>query len=492
MSVAQPVPHNFAGRLASLPRWALILLAALVLRAVTFGNPTLHVDETFYLETADAMLHGAVPYADVWDRKPIGLFLLYAIPAAFGVPGGIWVYQLMALAAVVLTALGIARLATRAGWESGATRAAIAYLAYLNLFEGQGGQAPVFYNLLVVGAVLLAAPREDDAAHARRRFGHGLAAMTLVGVAIQIKYSVVFEGLFLGLWLMWREWKLGRGVAATAALGIPWAGVALLPTAAAGLAYYAIGHWDAWLFANFTSILARHPDPLLEQLWNLFKIALIISPLAAMCILGWMMPRAEGNAQVARRFLYGWLMAAVLGLLVFGSWFDHYALPLLCPGAACAAGFLGEHKDGRRWAPWILAVVALGGLVLMAKKFHDRGTTAEYNALAAAVGKGPGCLYVYSGPSLLYSYSGRCRVTRWIFPSHLSRLREAGAIGTEPDPEIRRIFAEAKPEVVVMRPPYHGENAPMRALTSAELAKAYRLDARLKLGWLKLEVYKRR
>lgn len=479
-------------RLAALPRWAQLLLAAFVLRAVTVGNPTLHVDETFYLETADAMLKGAIPYVDIWDRKPIGLFLLYAIPAAAGVPAGIWIYQLMALACVVLTALGIARLATRAGWEKGATRGAIAYLVWLNLFEGQGGQAPVFYNLLVIGAVLLAAPRDDDATNPMRRFVHGLGAMALVGLAIQVKYSVVFEGMFLGLWLMWREWKLGRSILHVFPMAVVWAGAALLPTAAAGLAYYAIGHWDEWLFANFTSILARHPDPMLEQLWNLVKIVLIISILAAMTILGWMMPRAEGNQQAVRRLMYGWLIAAVLGLLVFGSWFDHYALPVLVPAAACAAGFLGEHKDGRRWAIPLLLFVAAGGFVLMAKKFHDRGSTAEYNALAEAVGKGAGCLYVYSGPSLLYTYTERCRVTRWIFPSHLSRLREAGAIGTEPDPEIRRIFAEAKPEVVVMRPPYNGENAPMRALTKAELAKAYDLAAKRKLGWLQIEVYKRR
>jgi hypothetical protein len=483
---------QFARRIAALPRWVQLLLAALILRGITFGNPTLHVDETFYLETADAMLKGATPYVDVWDRKPIGLFLLYAVPAWFGVPAGIWIYQLMALAAVVLTALGIARLAGRAGWETGATRAGLAYLVWLNLFEGQGGQAPVFYNLLVIGAVLLAAPREDDIAQPRRRFAHGLAAMALVGLAIQIKYSVVFEGMFLGLWLMWREWRLGRGRLPIAAMGLAWAATAVLPTALAWGAYQAMAHGEAWVFANFTSILARHPDPMLEQLGNLFKIALIISMLAAMCILSWRMPKGFGNAQAVRNFMFCWLIAAVLGLLVFGSWFDHYALPVLVPAAACAAGFLGEHKDGRRWAIPLLIFVALGGFVLMAKKFHDRGTTAEYAALAEAVGKGPGCLYVYSGPSLLYTYSERCRVTRWIFPSHLSRLREAGAIGTEPDPEIRHIFAEARPEIVVMRPPYFGENKPMRALTRAELAKAYGLKAKVKVGWLTIEVYQRR
>ncbi|MEI9927398.1 MAG: hypothetical protein WDN44_06430 [Sphingomonas sp.] len=97
--------------LATLPRWSVLLLVAVAARAATFGNPVVHVDEEFYFTTAIRMLHGALPYVDVWDRKPIGLFLVYLPAAAFGVPLGIWVYQAMATASVVLTGLVLARLA---------------------------------------------------------------------------------------------------------------------------------------------------------------------------------------------------------------------------------------------------------------------------------------------------------------------------------------------------------------------------------------------
>ncbi|MEI9850375.1 MAG: hypothetical protein WDN24_05330 [Sphingomonas sp.] len=477
--------------IAGLPRWAVLPLVALAGRALTFGNPALHVDEAFYLEVSDAMLRGAMPYVDVWDRKPIGLFLLYALPAFFGVKAGIWIYQAMALACVVATALGIARLADRAGWSKGAVWAGIAYLVWLNLLEGQGGQAPVFYNLLTVCACLLAAPRADDAARPGRRFFGGLGAMALVGLAIQVKYSVVFEGLFLGLWLMWREWRLGRSALAVLPLGAAWAAAALAPTGAAWAAFAATGHGDAFVFANFTSILARRPDPLLEQLGNLFKILLLTSPLIAMGVLSWLLPLGQGNAQVQRRFLFGWLIAAALGLLLFGSWFDHYALPLLAPLAACAAGFIGDHRDGRRWALPALALFFLGGHALMATKLHNRGTPAEYYRLVETVGRGPGCLYVYSGPPLLYSLTGRCHVSRYIFPSHLGRLREAGAIGVDSRAEIRRILTE-KPAVVVVRPPYHGEYAEMRALVLEEMKRSYGPPRQVTLGLLEISVYRRK
>ena len=117
--VRAPRLPSLAAALATLPNWSILLLAAIAVRAIAFGNPVVHVDEEFYFVTAQRMLEGAVPYVDIWDRKPIGLFLIYLPAAAFGVPLGIWVYQLMALTSVVLTAMLIARLAGHAGWGKG-------------------------------------------------------------------------------------------------------------------------------------------------------------------------------------------------------------------------------------------------------------------------------------------------------------------------------------------------------------------------------------
>ena len=105
-----------------MPRWLIFLAVALAARAVTFGNPILHVDGEFYFVTARAMLDGAMPFVDVWDRKPIGLFLIYAPAAALGYPAGIWAYQALALACLVATGVLAARLAVRAGWQAGARR----------------------------------------------------------------------------------------------------------------------------------------------------------------------------------------------------------------------------------------------------------------------------------------------------------------------------------------------------------------------------------
>src|SRR5436305_10498325 len=43
-----------------------------------------------------------------------------------------------------------------------------------------------------------------------------------------------------------------------------------------------------------------------------------------------------------------------------------------------------------------------------------------------------------SGNSILYGYTGRCTVSPWVFPSHLSRERENGALGVDQLQEDRK------------------------------------------------------
>ena len=478
-----------------MPRWVVFLVVAVATRALTFGNPIVHVDEEFYFVTARAMLHGAVPYVDIWDRKPVGLFLLYMLPAALGRSLGIWAYQALALASVTATAVQIARLADRAGWAAGALAAGIAYLVWLNLLEGEGGQTPVFYNLLMVTAAALLAPRADDPAAPTRRVKYGMVAFALVGLALQIKYSVLFEGLFFGLWWLWRELRLSRSVVQAVAISGLLAGVAVLPTLAAWGWFAAHGYGDAFTYANFRSIGQRVPDPLLDQLGNLAIMMLLLSPLASLVVLAARAPSEEEPARSMRTWLFVWAVVATLGVLVFGSYFDHYGLPLLVPFAACAAGFFANHRRAARATVPLLAGIFLVGQILLVAKLHGRGTPGQFRAIVRQIepsdGAHPGCLYVYSGTPMFYAFTDRCALTRYRFPSHLGRVRERGAIGVDQQAEVERIMAQ-RPEIVVLGPRYRGERPDMRAVIKRLLASGYVRRADLPLGNSRIAVYARR
>jgi len=131
-------------------RFALLLLFALVLRADTFGDPGLHGDEAFYWTVGVAMHDGAIPYIDVWDRKPFGLFALYYLIA--GISAAPAAYQIAATLAAAGTAWAICAMTLRRTGPQGGLLAGAAYLLWLPVLQGFGGQSPVFYNLFIAPA----------------------------------------------------------------------------------------------------------------------------------------------------------------------------------------------------------------------------------------------------------------------------------------------------------------------------------------------------
>ena len=460
-----------------------LVAVAVAARLMTFGNPIVFVDEEFYLTAARAVCNGAVPYVDIWDRKPVGLFLLYLPAGCAGVLAGVWIYQAMALGAVIGTALLIVRLASRAGWAAGAVPAAALYILWLNFADGQGGQAPVFYNPLVAGAALLTLGAARAGPGWRR--AAGLGAMLLVGIAMQIKYAAVFEGVWFGLWLLWVE-RRAAGWSAALLHGVALVAAALLPTVAAAGVYAAIGQLPAFVYANFVSILQRSADPLPERLANLETSAAILLPLLGFAA-GGLLGR-DGSPE--RRFLRGWAVAAIGGFVAFGSWFNHYTLPVIVPLAVCAGGSIARQGWSRRATAWALGIVFVAGQGVLLSERHIRGSPAQFRRIVAAIGTGPGTLYVYSGSSLYYGVSERPVATRYLFPSHLQTARENGAVGVSQRAETLRILRQ-RPAVVVVQSLDGGERTDLHAGVVGWLdAHGYRVAAQLPLGNKHVDVYR--
>lgn len=459
----------------------ILTLAALATRLPMFGDPVIYTDEEFYLLVGSRILHGALPYVTIWDRKPVGLFLLYAGMKALG-GSGVLAYQLVGTLFVIATALVIGAIAHHVTGRFGALCAGLAYILWLNLGHAGAGQSPIFYDLpmAAAGLVTLRATLGDW-----RPFGGltaaGAAAMLLAGLAMQIKYSAVFEGVFFGLTFLWLSLR-ADGIGATCARGLLWVAVALAPTLAALLAYLALGHAQDFIFANFISIFERSSDAGPGLL--LLRLALILAVLAPL-ILCALWPVERG--QRARHFLLAWLGAALLGLLVFGTYLHHYLLPVLVPASAAAAGFFG-WRPGRAVTLSLLAAVFVIGEAMMVTSLHHHGTRRQFETIARAIDPA-GCLYVYSGDPAFYDATAACIPTRFAFPSHLSRRAEARSLGVDQTAEVARILA-TRPATILLSPPYRDENWPARQAVMAALASHYQLALRAALGRDRVAVYR--
>ena len=54
--------------------WAVIAFCSIQILTFSYGR-----DQGIYAVVGDGVLHGKMPYRDLWDFKPPGIFLVYAL-----------------------------------------------------------------------------------------------------------------------------------------------------------------------------------------------------------------------------------------------------------------------------------------------------------------------------------------------------------------------------------------------------------------------------
>ncbi|MDX3900141.1 MAG: hypothetical protein QHC40_06490 [Sphingobium sp.] len=447
-----PAPATWKGESARLASWwpfLALVLAALVVRAPFYGNPDVYLDEQYYLLVGDRMWHGALPYVDLWDRKPIGLFLIYAAIRLLGGDGVIQ-YQIVASLCAGGTAGLIWLMSRRITGNFAATFAGLIYIFWLTIFSGGAGQSPVLYNLITAITALLAfqANDSDDAGAIMRR---GRVAMLLWGCILQIKYTAAPEGMFFGLWFLWSLWRRGCGITGLLAAGAQFALLGLAPTLAVAAFYAAIGQFDAFFYANFLSIFTRGElgAEMNARVVTFFSYA---TPPFVLVVLFGFIRRAQADLRFARTdtiMLAGWSAAALLGFAMVGNFYDHYFIPCLLPGFLVAAPLFQRTLVGTGIGLFLIFESVL------ASHFPDialhRRKRIAIERLTEAIRPyvaGGRCLYIYDGPSILYHLTGACIPTRYAYPDHLSNRVERHSVGVDTQAEVRRVLA-TRPGAIV-------------------------------------------
>lgn len=441
-------PASRAGKLLASPQLAalLILAVAVATRIVAWWNPVPHVDDQFYLLAGQELIDGHWPYVDVWDRKPLGLFLIYAAIAWIG-GGSMVALNFIATAFAAATAWVVRAIGLRFASPAGATLGALAYLFTIPLVGGQTGQSPVFYNLLMAGAGwLLIDGAADRSAPLTRR---ALTAMLLCGLAMTVKQISFIEGVYFGLSFLWLMHRRGMEPARITGAAAGMIMIALLPTALTLAGYALAGRepLDAFLFATVTSIFLKTGWGATAKIAGVAFFFLHLTPLLLMAIGGAVMRHGRA-ATPASPILLGWAVAALLGYMAVPHFFDHYALPVAVPLAISAATFF--DRDGG----WLFFLAVAFYSVIVSPPIRDihknRQSRIEYERLSAAVDRARdgGCLYIGDGPTRLYSTTGACRVTRYLLPDHLNLSIEQAAVGTDTGSELQAILAR-RPAVIV-------------------------------------------
>lgn len=427
---------------------ATIVLFALVWRYTLFGNPTLHVDDEFYFVVGQRMHAGDLPYVDLWDRKPFGLFLIYYLIGFFS--DQVISYQIAAWLFVSATGIAIYAIARQWTTPLASILAALLYIAALGVFGGQGGQAPVFYNLFVaIAALLIVKWTKDDSGRPDWRVW---TAMAMCGLALTVKQTAIAESAFFGLFVLYRLHRNGAGSARIAITALAAMAIGIFPFAMTGLFYALSGYWYEFYQAMFLSNLDKaYPDA--EQMARRALVRFIyLLPIGIGIALTF--TKRAGLDRRDRVFIAGWLIAGVIGVALVPNFWIHYILPLLLPVVVAAAPAFGIRHLGP-----LIALASISYGTVTAPPFRQAYTDQsikDFDTLLAALPSDPNArVLVFEGPVMVYHYRKQGDLPVIFMPSHLNMESEKDVAHVNTLEVVRAELAK-KPRAIVLAPTARG------------------------------------
>ena len=250
--------------------------------------------------------------------------------------------------------------------------------------------------------------------------------------------------------------------------------LALLPTLLAALYYFAHGYLGDYIFANFISIFFKADQGIRSRSFGILFLLVFMVPLILAAVIGAIMRyRALGSTDLRSTFISGWMIAALLGIMLIPNFYDHYDLPLIAPLCVSAATILGR-RTGPVFAAALVLIAWSEGSMLNVAANRDGKRAFEAMALELDQARKGGCLYVAGGPPLIYDRAGDCRLTRFQFPDHLRAINEAAALGTDQQLELARILRLRAAVIVRQTYPTIDANPSSLAQVEAALASDYR------------------
>lgn len=404
-----------------MPALLLALAGALLYPGLRLG---ISGDAAVFAVVGGRIAAGGVPYLDIWDHKPPGIYLIDAALAGLPVPfwPAIW---LASVAAVAATGWFVYRLvADRAGPPAGAIVAGLAVLT-LGVFPvSVGGGMTETFAAALAAASLVSATR-----------GRWVSAGLLASAAAAT--SLLAGPALLGILLL-----AGRRLRSALLIGLGVAfvlvplGAWLVTTGAAGAA------WDEVVVYNRAYVEALTSNSL-PRIVGLLVASLPLGALvAARGFRTW--PSVDRAALV-------WLVAGVVLLVLQGRTFEHYLGVIVVPLAILAgpAAARTRHQwQTRALLAGSLAATLTWGVVASADaiRHHDGPMQQALGEVAAAHSDRGDRILVWGSGAAVYLAAQRTPATRYI---HWAALITPGY--SSPG-QVRAWLAELErdpPEVIV-------------------------------------------
>jgi 4-amino-4-deoxy-L-arabinose transferase-like glycosyltransferase len=350
----RPVPQESDNLFTPLALVAILGLTFLL--RMKFWNQPFQMDEGVYAYIGWGMLDGLVPYKDVFDHKPPGIYLLYSLvflltePSTINVKVFASIYTLGTTLAVFLLARKVA--GTKAGCLSALL---FGIFSCGPKIEGGGVNTEIFMILpYTLAAYFLLRAAETD-----KRRSYFLAGL-FTGLACTIKQVAVVNVLWIAAFLLFRIWRRRTGKrvsdiaadAAAVAVGmvLPWIPFALYFYVQDGLHeffYWQVNFNFAYMDRG-VKYLANHAILLKQMKIILSENSILwLLVLVGLSSLWRQVSEPEGSDSDTMRqpsekrevllLMATWPLFSFLGIAMGGRYYGHYFIQLI-PSLAVLGG----------------------------------------------------------------------------------------------------------------------------------------------------------
>lgn len=451
----------------------LVFLGVVLLRSSAFLMTEINPDESLYLIISDHILKGHHLYTTVWDHKPPGIFWIFSLGLKT-LGNSILVSRLLACGAVTITMLLLYKITfyvVNTQERLWGRITAILYAVFSLTNGGLASNSEIFFIPFICAAFLFLWRNLRLVLLGRREFNwiHPIVVGCLLGIALQIKYLVVFDCLALNLMMIYFSTQVQLSTWRSLLKYLILLNLTILGVFGIVITHFHLNdlgnnYWQATLLANQTYVknealsILKVIDPLITQgiRYFLFWLALIQAIRWSYQIRGddfFCTLENQLNACIL------WFVCLVPSVSLSGHFFDHYFLQMLPPLCLITILVFKNKSQGQNLLLWILggligcyfALSSLWSTVVIVyhRSLQSRPYWGDRPAQVADFLKKslkPGdAIYVYNAEPILY-YLTQARVpTPYLFLSHHYR----GLTGARPQQEFKRLLAQSPRYIII-------------------------------------------
>lgn len=305
-----------------------LLLTTIVFRFATLLNQGLAADESTYLIIGRAMFNGYVYLVDLWDFKPIGIFVLFGLVQHY-LHDSVLAVRILGLISIYLSSLLVYKV--KLVWGDDKIKALFSGFIYLLLLSFVNPvydvNTEVFFNFFTLLGLLILIKYP-------RPFFILLSGLSL-GIGFMLKYVVLFDTVVIYLFFILGWYGSGKlKFNSKNILKSLWAVLGFcLPFASTILFYYIIGEFDVYYSSTFetTKVYSERMSFWREVKYFLDFNLLLLPVIAVFYFAIYALLVKNKGQRNWGVFALTWFAVAWIPVVLQGKHFVHYFIQLFVP-----------------------------------------------------------------------------------------------------------------------------------------------------------------